>query len=79
LLTILNEWVTLKSEHMFVYFNIERGFLKMTETELDLIKLIRENDNQEEAIVTAVNVILSFLKQRESSEEQAPAVLQALA
>lgn len=49
----------------------------MTEKERELIKIIRENDNQEEAIVTAVNVILSYLKQHESSEAQAPAVLQA--
>lgn len=51
----------------------------MTANELELIRLIRENDNQEEAIVTAVNVILSYLEQHGSSEAQAPAVLQALA
>ena len=42
----------------------------MTDNEIKLIKLIRENDNQEEAIVTAVNTILSFLEQHESSEGQ---------
>lgn len=44
----------------------------MTENEIRLIKLIRENDNSEEAIVTAVNIISSFLEQLQSSEGQAP-------
>ena len=43
--------------------------------EIKLIKLIRESDNQEEAIATAVDIILSFLEQLESSEEQVPACL----
>lgn len=51
----------------------------MTDNEMKLIELIRENDNQEEAIVTAVNTILSFLTQHESFEAQAPACLLALA
>lgn len=38
----------------------------MTENELKLIKLIRENDNSEEAIVTAVSIITSFLEQEKS-------------
>jgi hypothetical protein len=44
----------------------------MTENELKLISLIRENDNQEEAIITAVNIITSFLEQEKSFVEQAP-------
>ena len=51
----------------------------MTENEQELIKLIRENDNQGQALVTAVNTILCFLTQHESSEVQAPADLQVLA
>lgn len=47
----------------------------MTENEMELIKLIRENDNSEQAIVTAVNTILCFLTQHESSEVQAPVCL----
>jgi hypothetical protein len=43
--------------------------------EIKLIKLIRESDNQEEAIVTAIDIILSFLEQYESSEEQVPVYL----
>ena len=51
----------------------------MTENEKELILLIRENDNPEQALVTAVNTILCFLEQHESSEEQAPVCLQGLA
>ena len=50
----------------------------MTENEKDLIKIIRENDNPEQAIVTAVETILSFLKRHESSVEQAAVGLQEL-
>ena len=51
----------------------------MTDNEMELIKIIRENDNPEIALVTAVETILLYLKQRESYQEQAAAVLQALA
>ena len=40
----------------------------MTEKELSLIQLIRENDNPEQALTTAVNTILLFLEQHESSQ-----------
>ena len=50
----------------------------MTENEKELIKLIRENDNPEQAFVTATVIILDFLKQHESSEVQAPAYPSAL-
>lgn len=50
----------------------------MTETEMELIKLIRENDNPGQALMTATVIILGFLKQHESSEAQEPAYLQAL-
>jgi hypothetical protein len=51
----------------------------MTENELKLIELIRENDNQEEAVATAVNVILSFLELRESSQQPSACSLQVQA
>ena len=51
----------------------------MTENEIKLIELIRENDNPEEAILTAVNTILSFLEQPQSFEVQAVACLRELA
>ena len=48
----------------------------MTDNEKELINMIRENDNPEEALMTAAVVILGFLKQHESFVEQAPACLQ---
>ena len=50
----------------------------MTANEEELIKLIRENDNPERALMAATVIILGFLKQHESSEVQAlayPSVL----
>ena len=43
----------------------------MTANEIELLKLIRENDNPEQALMTAAAVIIDFLKQHESSEGQA--------
>lgn len=40
----------------------------MINNEIKLIKLVRESDNREEAIVTAINIITSFLEQHESSQ-----------
>lgn len=51
----------------------------MTENEKELIKIIRENDNPEQALVTATVIILDFLKQLGSSEVQAPVCLLELA
>ena len=50
----------------------------MTENEKELIRMIRENDNPEEALMTAAVIILGFLKQHESFEAQAPVCLQVL-
>lgn len=49
----------------------------MNENEIELIRIIRENDNQEQALVTAIGIIVGFLKQRESSEAQASVDLRA--
>ena len=46
----------------------------MTENEQELIKLIRENDNPGEALMTATVIILGFLKQHGSSAIQAAVV-----
>ena len=51
----------------------------MTENERKLIQLIRENDNPEKALITAVDIILLSLVQQKSFEEQAVAYLQELA
>ena len=45
---------------------------------MELIKMIRENDNPGQALMAAATIILGYLKQLESSEEQAAAGLQAL-
>jgi hypothetical protein len=50
----------------------------MTDKELKLLQLINENDNKEEAILTAMDIILSFLEQPQSFEEQAPVYLPGL-
>lgn len=47
----------------------------MTENEKELIRIIRENDNPEEALMTAAVIIIGFLKQHESSVGQAPVYL----
>lgn len=51
----------------------------MTENERELIKMIRENDNPEKALVTAAVIILDFLKLHGSFEEPSPASLRELA
>ena len=50
----------------------------MTENELELIKIIRENDNPEYAIMTATAIILDFLKSHEPSEGQVAACFSEL-
>ena len=40
----------------------------MTKNEQQLIKLIRESNNQEQALIVATNIIINFLKQHESSQ-----------
>ena len=45
---------------------------------MELIRMIRENDTPGQALNAAVVIILGYLKQHESSEEQAAADLQAL-
>ena len=42
----------------------------MTENKTELIRLILENDNPEQAVMVAANIILGLLTQCESSEEQ---------
>ena len=51
----------------------------MTANEIELINLIRENDNPEQALLTAVDIILLYLTLHGSSEVQAVADLQEFA
>lgn len=48
----------------------------MTENERELIRLIRENDNPDEAILVAVSAILSVLGQHEPYQAPSVAALQ---
>ena len=50
----------------------------MSENEIELIKMIRENDNPGQALMTAATIILGYLKQHESSVKPSADVLQAL-
>ena len=50
----------------------------MSYNEIELINLIRENDNPEQALMVATLTVLGFLKQHESAEVQAVACPQVL-
>ena len=50
----------------------------MTENEKELIRLVRENDNPEQALMMATVIILDFLKQHELNSKPSVAFLQAL-
>jgi hypothetical protein len=47
----------------------------MTENKMELIRLILENDNPEQALMTAAVIIHDLLMQHESYQEQASACL----
>ena len=53
------------------------GTYKMTNNEMELLSVIRENDNPEQALLTAIDTIIGFLEQHESSQSQSSAYLQA--
>lgn len=44
----------------------------MTENEIKLINIIREQDNPVQAMMVAINVIVSYLMQRESYSKPFP-------
>ena len=48
----------------------------LCQNEEELLNIIRENDNPEQAALTAIEVILEYLRQPESFEAQAAAYLQ---
>ena len=45
-------------------------FRKMTDIKVELLKLILENDNPDQAVLTVAAIISDFLKQHESHQEQ---------
>ena len=55
-----------------------RGKIIMTENKRELIKLILENDNPEQALMTAAVIIFEFLKIHESVQEENVVCQQAL-
>ena len=48
----------------------------MSTHEVELFKIISENDNPEQAVLTAIEVFTAFLEQLEASQEPQPACLQ---
>lgn len=70
LLTFQNNYTKLKIERVFDT-HYERGIKTMTENEKELIRIIRENDNPSQALMTAALIVLGYLKQHGSSEVQA--------
>ena len=55
-----------------------KGKSVLSENEKELIRMIRENDNPGQALNAAVVIVLGYLRQLESSGEQAAVDLQAL-
>ena len=51
----------------------------MTENEKELLYIIRTHDDPEKALEIATQIIISYLKQSESSQEPPPVFQQALA
>ena len=50
----------------------------LNENNEELLKIIRENDNPVQALMTATLIVLGYLKQHESSGEQVAADLRVL-
>ena len=48
----------------------------MKEKEIELFNIVNENDNPEEAVLTAINVFAAFLEQLEEDREPLAACLQ---
>ena len=48
----------------------------MSYNEIELINIIRENDNPEQTLLTAITVFSAFLEQLEAAQEPQPDVLQ---
>ena len=54
---------------------VEGVLIKMSENKMELIKLILENDNPEQALLIANAIILDAQKQDEATEVQTAACL----
>ena len=59
-------------EHLFENMNT-KGERTMNENEMELLRMIREHENPEQALLIAVGVILDYLGRPGSSEEPSAA------
>lgn len=69
-LTEIQKNNTIKSEHMFDELLVFEGEQIMTNNLIELLTLILENDNPEQAVLTVDNIISDFLMQHESHQEE---------
>lgn len=68
-LTIVKDCDKLKIERLFGETVLsERGIVWMTSKQEELIELILEDEEPEQAVQIAIDTILSFLMQHESSQ-----------
>ena len=66
-LTILKIGRTINIEHLFG-FVITKEDCVMSENEMKLLEMVRENDNPELAVLTAIKVLSAFLEQLEEAQ-----------
>ena len=57
------------TEHVFGIRKVRGGIL-MTNKEMELIKMIRENDNPTQALMTAIIIVQGYLRQHELDSTQ---------
>ena len=70
LYNLLNKAIVEKCWLLRLIRLILKGEIIMTENKTELIRLILENDNPEQAVLTIANVIFDFLKQHELHQEE---------
>lgn len=66
-LTILKIVRTINIEHLFG-FVITKEDCVMSENEMRMLEMVRENDNPELAVLTAIKVLSAFLEQLEEAQ-----------
>lgn len=66
-LTILKIGRTINIEHLFG-FVVTKEDCVMSENEIKLLEMVRENDNPELAVLTAIKVFSAFLEQLEEAQ-----------
>ena len=76
LLTVQNISPILIIEHKFGIVIMKGDYEMLRQNEEELLRIIRENDEPEQAALTAIDVILAYLMQPESFEAQAAVCLQ---